>query len=312
MKVFISWSGDLSHSVAVALRDWLPSTIQAITPYVSSEDIDKGARWSSDVSRELEKSEYGILCITPDNVEAPWINFEAGALSKSLERSRVAPFLLRMKPTDLKGPLVQFQSTAYQKEDVYKLLGSLNKACGDAALDDARLEQVFEVWWPLLDAKLEALGSGKIGTVGHPRRTTEDMVAEILDLVRSQEARVRSSEDSDFSGVAREARSRTPAFSRAALNDLAKGWDSLLAYAQTRPEGSPDLEETLKVLRTPVTYLLRKRGMSYETRMADFVEVRRFTAELEDARQRADVELMRLERELVGESEEEGPSGPKS
>lgn len=41
MKVFISWSGNKSHKVAMIFREWLPSVIQSLEPYVSSEDIDK-------------------------------------------------------------------------------------------------------------------------------------------------------------------------------------------------------------------------------------------------------------------------------
>ena len=94
MKVFITWSGPASHKVALALRDWLPTVVPAASTFVSSEDLQKGRRWLLDMARELEQTNFGIVCVVPGNEESPWINFEAGALSASLERSMVAPFLV--------------------------------------------------------------------------------------------------------------------------------------------------------------------------------------------------------------------------
>jgi len=124
MKVFISWSGGISHKVAIALRDWLPSVIQAVEPFVSSEDIERGARWFADIGNELEKVNFGILCITPQNLNAPWVLLEAGAFSKSMDQSRVSPLLVGVKNSDLEGPLSQFNTTSIENTEVFKLITS--------------------------------------------------------------------------------------------------------------------------------------------------------------------------------------------
>ena len=162
MKVFISWSGDISLKVATVFRDWLPSVIQSIEPYVSSEDIDKGARWSTDIAKELENSTFGILCVTKENIEAPWLSFEAGALSKTMEKSFVSPFLFDIKRSEVQGPILQFQSTIFEKKDIKKLINTLNKACGESGISDARLEKAFEVWYPTLEKELSELKSKNI------------------------------------------------------------------------------------------------------------------------------------------------------
>lgn len=129
MKVFLSWSGPRSHKVAIIFREWLPSVIQEIVPYVSSEDIDKGARWSTDIANELSDSTFGILCVTRENINEPWLTFEAGALSKSMENAYVSPFLFDIKQSEIDGPILQFQSTTFEKDDLKKLVTTLNKAC---------------------------------------------------------------------------------------------------------------------------------------------------------------------------------------
>jgi hypothetical protein len=191
MKVFLSWSGDVSKRVAAALRDWLPNVIQAVEPWMSSEDIDKGARWSSEIAKELDNCAAGIICVAPGNHDAPWLNFEAGALSKAFGKDKVCPYLFRVKPSDLTGPLVQFQISEANQEDTHRLLISLNKTIEPKPLPETKLGQTFEKWWPELEGQLAAIGQSapKKGL----RRSAEDMLEEILSIVRDQ--RRSTSED---------------------------------------------------------------------------------------------------------------------
>ncbi len=73
MKVFICWAGELSHEVALILRDWLPSVLQHVNPWVSSEDIDKGAQWTVTLGKELGATPFGIVCVVPGNLAEPWL-----------------------------------------------------------------------------------------------------------------------------------------------------------------------------------------------------------------------------------------------
>src|SRR5262245_43627779 len=119
MKVFISWSGALSHRVATLLRDWLPNVLQAVEPWLSSEDIAPGARWFSDVSTQLEAVEVGIICLTAENASSAWLNFEAGAISRRQEGARVCVYAVDVPLSDIRGPLSQFQVTRANSDDTF-------------------------------------------------------------------------------------------------------------------------------------------------------------------------------------------------
>lgn len=195
MKVFLSWSGIKSHKVALTLRDWLPSVIQSIEPYVSSEDIDKGARWSTDIAKELEDSGFGILCVTKENLHAPWLTFEAGALSKKLEKSYVSPFLFDIKRSEINGPILQFQSTVNKKDDVLKLINTINKACGDNKLSDERIEKAFKAWYPNLQEELKNVTEKfkeKNTEEEVPEKEKQEILEELLELTRINQKILRS------------------------------------------------------------------------------------------------------------------------
>ena len=142
MEVFISWSGLRSERVAVALHDWLPSVIQSVHPFMSASDIDKGSRWPNELATHLNDAQFGLICLTPENLEAPWLLFEAGALSKSIENSRVVPYLYGVSQAQLQGPLAQFQAAAADKSSTLDILKSINETLEGDALDQARLGRV--------------------------------------------------------------------------------------------------------------------------------------------------------------------------
>src|SRR5215216_2046517 len=123
MKVFISWSGERSKTVALALRDWLPGVIQTVKPWMSKKDIDAGARWSNDVAKELGETRFGIVCLTRTNLNAPWILFEVGALAKTIDETFVCPYLIGLESTDIPpGPLTQFQSKRANELETWEMV----------------------------------------------------------------------------------------------------------------------------------------------------------------------------------------------
>ncbi|MFJ7796945.1 TIR domain-containing protein [Pseudomonas sp. NPDC096950] len=183
MKVFISWSGPVSRRLGEAIRDWLPGVLQLVTPYFTPSDIEKGGRWASDIAKELSSSEIGILCITRDNIHSDWILFEAGALSKSLDKSYVCPILFGISNTDLSGPLKQFQTTEFSKPDFHKLISLINNRLGDSKLPAKTLDNVFDKWWPDLEEKINEILSS-ITIVDGPVRSDREVIDEILSLSR--------------------------------------------------------------------------------------------------------------------------------
>jgi TIR domain len=183
-KVFISWSGELSRKLAEAIRQWLPATLQFVRPYFTPSDIEKGTKWMPDISGELEDSNIGIICLTRENLNSPWILFESGALSKNLEQSRVCTLLFDLEPTDVAGPLALLQHTRFKQEDFRKLVETINNAETDSKLGGGTLDTVFAMWWPKLEEQVTKILSEHQPADPGARRPVEEMVEEILELTR--------------------------------------------------------------------------------------------------------------------------------
>lgn len=185
LQVFISWSGKRSEHVALALRSWLPKVLDnKVAPFVSSGDIDKGDRGLGKIAGELEESGFGIVVVTPTNQNSSWINFEAGALGKSVTDGRVAPLLVGLTDSDVRGPIKQFQnSEAADPSAVRSLVRSLNKALKDP-LSDGTVDVLFQSHWPELQEAMDKAPEDN-DTAPQTRRDEADLLDEVLTTVRS-------------------------------------------------------------------------------------------------------------------------------
>lgn len=183
MRIFASWSGTPAKDVAELLRAWIPSVVQDAEVYVSSQDIGKGARWQTSVTDNLAGIDFGIIVVTPSNIVAPWIMFEAGALSKTVN-GVVIPLLCGVEALEAAtSPLSQFQWAKPQKEDIRDVMSRIN-AASTKPLEIDRFSAAFEKWWPEFE-------SGYAGIELEPKETkrtntekvsaVEDAVAVLLD-----------------------------------------------------------------------------------------------------------------------------------
>lgn len=156
-KVFISWSGELSKKLAEQIRDWLPDALHSVEPFYSQDDTRKGSHWFTEIAKQLEDANVGIICLTKYNLNKPWLLFEAGALSKNFDKSLVCPILFGIENQDVKGPLASFQTTKFNKPEFKKLFALINNTCGEYKLDSDRMSKSFENWWPKLESKINEI-----------------------------------------------------------------------------------------------------------------------------------------------------------
>lgn len=187
MKIFISWSGDLSKRIADTMNKWLPCLLQTIKIFYSPEDIEKGENWDQRIASELSDCNYGLICLTSENVTAPWVNFEAGAIAKALG-SRVATLMININPSDIKGPLSRYQATKLEKSDFLHLIQDINRN-SDSRIEESRLSTTFEGLWSNIERELTDISKASTPSTKNRRvseKTNYEAIEEILQLVRKQ------------------------------------------------------------------------------------------------------------------------------
>jgi hypothetical protein len=159
MRLFISWSGKSSHEIAKALQEWFPKIFHNNVELWVAYDIEQGSKWLIELADGLEQTQFGILCMTPDNLDSAWMLFEAGAISmaEKLKGKRyVCPYLFNVRNSDLPQPLSQFQTARADEEGTYRLVRTINNL-QEHPLSETLLRDEFEEHWSSLEEALKKI-----------------------------------------------------------------------------------------------------------------------------------------------------------
>ena len=97
------------------------------------------------------------MCLTPGSAHEPWVNYEAGSIAKFVEQSHVSPLLFGVAQEELAGlPLSMFQCTEFRKDEMHKLLGSINVAAG-SLIPVESLAEILESSWTDLAKQVDRI-----------------------------------------------------------------------------------------------------------------------------------------------------------
>jgi hypothetical protein len=178
VKVFISWSGAAEGRVAKVLREALHTvSTNSVEAFVSSIDISRGDRGVVAIEGELAKTDYGIVVLSAENKNKPWINYEGGALATMVNR-RVATILLDLRTAEVDTPLAGFQATLFNdRESVLTLFTEIVQSSNPNFPLEA-IETLFDSQWDKIQA------SWQPSTARHKPRSERDMLEEVVNEIR--------------------------------------------------------------------------------------------------------------------------------
>jgi len=172
VSVFICWSGARSHKLALAAEALLRTTLCLEKEDVFVSDrIDKGVAWFDAIVKHLETSKVGIVCLTAENVESPWLHFESGALALRLEReqdagaptkpltprNRLFTLLHGVTGAELKGPLGAYQATSTTELEMATMIQSIAQILGGPHLEAVTARETMNSAWEKFKKALDEL-----------------------------------------------------------------------------------------------------------------------------------------------------------
>ncbi len=166
MNIFLSWSKPKSKEIAFEMKTFLEGLFRnQVTIWMSTESISFGSMSMLDINRALKSSDICIALITEENVTAPWIMYETGAIASNnfseksgKSKDAVIPIVFdNVNANTFNGhPLNQFQRLTFKRDTMLKLIVQLNDRI-NAFSNEQTLKTQFTLNWSMLNRNVKSI-----------------------------------------------------------------------------------------------------------------------------------------------------------
>lgn len=148
MKVFISWSGKPSKTIAIELRQMIRAVINEDQVFMSDTDIKAGDNWGVKLNNCLLSAKYAFFIIPPDGDRSEWVAYEAGAILSRGDALSVTPLIFGDYGDRVPSYLKSQQHIGLEKEKYKSAIKKIKSdLLEDKRFDDESFDIVFNLAW---------------------------------------------------------------------------------------------------------------------------------------------------------------------
>lgn len=200
----------MAGDVALLLKTLVEDALGTGDVFISKE-IEGGARWTHEIPKQLNECGDGLVVVTTENHVAPWLHFEAGALSKQIDASYVTPLLFDAEIGEIQGtPLALFQAKRIDQDDLRQLMVEMGSRRGK---EEAGIRRRFNHAWEDFESAISGLRKTATKT---KRRLNNDDLGAMIESLTAQISRIARPEKSVAAAIAGQGRLATASVAEAA------------------------------------------------------------------------------------------------
>lgn len=140
-KIFLSWSGDVSKTFALAVEIFLKEILPDIDAFVSSGP-QNGSEWFRSILDNLRNCDCIIPCLTTSNLRSHWLHFETGFVAarqgaERVERNKVFPMVLNVPIDEIGAPFSFYHAYSIEADRLEEFAESISKNLGKSLLHNS-------------------------------------------------------------------------------------------------------------------------------------------------------------------------------